>query len=283
MSKLRERMLKDMKLHGLSTSTQLVYVKAVEKFALFHGKSPEMLADEDIRDFFLYLTEEKNASQSTFKIHLCAIKFLYEKTLEQKWHVLKILRPKKSLKVRVVFSPDEVKTILSCVNNPVYRMCLRLIYACGLRISEAVSLRINDFDKSRRLITIYNGKGGKDRLVPYSQSAKEMLSSYWNQMGRPNPWLFPCQRKPKEHIKACTLQKAFKMVLLKSGVKKEGSPHSLRHSFATHLLEKGVDLISIQKVLGHRSLKTTSIYTHVSKHMLDNAATAIEEIIKDFK
>jgi site-specific recombinase XerD len=287
MSRLREKMIEDMCLFGLRDSTQQVYVDAVKNFFRFHNNQPlDKLADKDLRSFFLYLTKEKKVSRSTHKIHLCALKFFFQKTLNQEWPVLKILRPLKSFKLPVIFTPEEVKAILFCVDNLVYRMCLNLMYACGLRISEAAGLRVSDFDKNRRLITIYNGKGNKDRLVPYCQSTKELLSSYWNYMGRPRPWLFFRQSKSSGDmgpIKIGTLRNAFKMALSKSGIGKKGSPHSLRHSYATHLLERGVDLASIQKILGHQSLKTTSIYTHITDDIVENTQAVVEKLMREIK
>jgi len=276
---LRQRMIEDMQLYGLSVYTQEVYVNAVKDLARFYNSSPEKISEDQLRQFFLHLTNEKKVSVSTFKIHLCAIKFLYEKTINRKWPVLKIVRPKKRLKLPVIFSQSEVKSIISHVRNLIYRNCLTLIYCCGLRISEAVGLRIDDFDKNRRIIVIRNSKGGKDRMVPYSRNTRDILLAYWKQMGRPWPWLFPCQTKPQHHIKAHTLRKAFKAALLESGNGKDGKVHSLRHSYATALLEKGVDLRSIQRILGHGSIKTTSIYTHITENLAKKTNEKIDEIM----
>lgn len=273
-------MIEDMRLNGLSASTQETYVNAVRRLARYYGKSPEKLSEEELRAFFLHLTE-KELSRSFFKIHLCAIKFFYEKTLDYPWPTLKFVRPMKRKKLPVVFSQSEIKSILSYVRNPIYRMCINLIYACGLRISEAVALRLEHFDKNRQIVVISDSKGGKDRFVPYCQVTRDMLTDYWQANGCPHPWLFPCQTKPQEHIKACTLRRAFKMALLESGINKNGKVHSLRHSYATHLLEEGVDLLSIQHILGHGSIKTTSIYTHITDPLIKKTTQTIDKLMEN--
>lgn len=273
-------MLEDMHLNGLSASTQETYVNAVRRLSRYHDKSPGKLSEEELRAFFLHLTE-KQVSRSFFKIHLCAIKFFYEKTLKLEWSTLKFIRPRRRKKLPVVLSQSEIKNILCCVRNPVYRTCLNLIYACGLRISEAVALRLEHFDKNRQIIVIHDSKGGKDRFVPYCPTTREMLSDYWRSTGCLRPWLFPCQTKPQEHIKACTLRRAFKMALLESGINKDGKVHSLRHSYATHLLEEGVDLLSIQQILGHGSIKTTSIYTHITDPLIKKTTQTIDKLMEN--
>lgn len=278
MSKLRDKMIEDMQLYGLSSSTQGVYVDAVKHLAEFHGHSPARLKEEHLRQFFLHLVNEKQLSRSYFKIHLCAIKFLYEKTLHQDWPTLKIIRPKPGQKMSPVFSQDEVKSVLSYVKNPVYRGCLALIYHCGLRISEAVCLKVDQFDKNRMLLLIPDSKGNKDRYVPYSQNTRRMLSNYWHSVNCPRPWLFPSLKKPGEHIKSDVLYRTFKVALQKSGIGKDGTVHTLRHSYATRLLEEGVDLQSIQKYLGHKSIKTTTIYTKLTPNIIKKNKNAIETI-----
>jgi integrase/recombinase XerD len=262
MSTIRERMIEDMQLHGYSAKTQTVYLGAVRGLAGHYHRSPDSITQEELRSYFLYLVKERGVARSTLTIHLSGIKFFFEKTLKREWLIFNLVRPKKRTKLPVVLSPDEVKHILPLVKTPAVRMALTVIYACGLRLSEGLNLKAQDIDSSRMLPWVRNGKGGKDRCVPLPERLLELLREYWK-LHRPRLYLFPKQKK-REPIYATTLQKTFKIVLLQSGIRKEASIHTLRHSYATHLLEKGINLRVIQELLGHQSPQTTARYTHLT-------------------
>lgn len=277
MTELRRRMIEAMQLHGYSPKTQQCYVAAVKDLAKYHRKSPHLLGEEEIRQYFLYLINEKKASRSSVTIHLSGIKFFYEKTLGRQWLILDLVRPAKRKKLPVVLSHQEVSTTLAQLRRPVVRMALTLTYACGLRVSETVGLKVADIDSQRMLLWVRDGKGGKDRCCPLAVKTLELLRDYWRQ-SRPEPLLFP-GRDGQQSISVSALQRAFKEALGKSGIQKSASVHTLRHSYATHLLESGIDLRVIQEILGHISPKTTCIYTHLTDKLLSNLQRGVNELM----
>jgi site-specific recombinase XerD len=281
MNQLRRRMMEDMQLHGFSEKTQHGYASAVKGLARHFHRSPDRITEEEIREFFLYLVNEKKAACSTLRVYLYGIKFFYQTTLRRDWPVLEVIRSKKRQKLPVVLSRQEVRQILHLVRKPVSRTALTLIYSCGLRLGETVCLKVSDIDGERRSVRIENGKGGKDRYVPLSQRTLELLRSYWAQK-RPKPYLFPAGTGPG-HISKSTLQKTFKTALTQSNIPKKASVHSLRHSFATHLLEDGVDLRIIKDLLGHKYLSTTTIYTHLTEKSFNRLNAALNDLVADLQ
>lgn len=279
MTELRRRMLEDLELYGLSESTQSSYTKSVEKLAVFYDRSPDLLTEEEIRQFFLHLIKEKQLARSTITIYLSGIKFFYEKTLERPWPVFKLIRPKKRMKLPEVLGLEEVRELLSLVRKPLYRMALTTIYSCGLRLSEGTGLHVNDIDSKRMVVRIQDSKWGKDRYVPLPDRTLELLREYWV-VERPHPWLFPGQNH-QNRVSNNSMQRAFRATLKQSGIDKQVTIHSLRHSYATHLFEHGVDLRVIQEILGHKSQKTTSIYIHLTKNMIANLNTTINHLMSD--
>jgi integrase/recombinase XerD len=190
MSPLRQRMLEDMQLRGLSPRTQESYVREVRQLALYYDKSPELLSDEELRQYFLYLRNQKQASRSSCTVALCAIKFLFERTLRRPWPLLELVRPPQAHTLPVVLTPDEVWQILAQIHLPHYQVCLSIIYACGLRLREGVGLRVAQIDSARMLLHIQGGKGNKDRYVPLPARALTLLRRHW--LTHRNPlWLFP--------------------------------------------------------------------------------------------
>jgi site-specific recombinase XerD len=252
-------------------------VAAVKGLAGYWQRSPDLLREEEIRRFFLYLINEKKAARSTVTIHLCGIRFFYEKTLRRPWVLIDLVRPAKRKKLPIVLSFSEVHTILGLLHSPVVKMALTLTYSCGLRISEAVRMQPADIDSQRMLVWVRNGKGGKDRSVPLPQRTLELLRLYWR-LRRRSPWLFP-GRDRRSPISVRALQRAFTQDLLSSPVQKNASVHTLRHSYATHLLENGIDLRLIQSVLGHNSPKTTSIYVHLTKKILGKLTQNLNQLM----
>lgn len=190
MTPLRQRMLEDMQLHGLSARTQQSYLGAVRQLALHYGKAPDLLTEEDLRQYFLFLRNERHAARSTITIALCAIKFLFERTLQRPWPTLDLLRPPAEHKLPCVLSIAEVHAILAHVHTARYRVCLSVIYACGLRLLEGVSLTVPQIDSARMVLHIQGGKGNKDRYVPLPQSALLLLRAHWRTHRHPL-WLFP--------------------------------------------------------------------------------------------
>ena len=190
MTALRQRMLEDMQLRGLAPNTQEAYMRAVVQLAKYYGKSPELIGEEDLRRYFLYLKNEKQASRSTMTMALCGIKFLFEQTLQREWTVFELVRPPREKKLPVVLSVEEVDRVLSCLHHPRYRVCLTTIYSCGLRLKEGVHLQVGDIDSSRMVIHVHQGKGNKDRYVPLPQPTLTMLRSFWA-LHRHPLWLFP--------------------------------------------------------------------------------------------
>ncbi|MFA4837597.1 MAG: site-specific integrase [Dehalococcoidia bacterium] len=280
MKPLRKKFIEDMQLHNLSARTQESYVMTVKVLAEHYKRSPDLLSDEEIRKFFLHLINERKSSASTLTIYFSGIKFFYEKTLKRIWNVLGIQRPPHSRKLPVVLSVEEVQRILSLIRNKTYRTALSLIYALGLRLNEGIHLKVGDIDPERRLVRIQNGKGGKDRYVPLPESSCELLQTYLQQHPT-SSWLFP-RRKSAEPIDPSGLQRAFKQALRQSGVQKEASIHTLRHSYATRLLESGVDLRTIQMLLGHNSIVTTTIYTHLTEKTQITLCTALDQFRLEF-
>ncbi len=262
MSVLRQKMIEDMQLKGLAERTQEAYVGAIRQLSQHFKKSPDCINEEELREYFLYLKNEKRVADSTFSIALCGIKFFYEQTLKKEWHTLQLVRPDRNKKLPVVLSVDEVKQILGCVQRWQYRVCLNTIYACGLRLLEGVKLRIKDIDSDRKMIHVVAGKGGKDRYVPLPDQALMLLRHNWRTHRNPD-WAFPA-RSGVVPMGETGLQKAFQAALRESAVHKNASIHTLRHSYATHLLEAGVSLRVIQVYLGHASPATTAIYTHLT-------------------
>jgi integrase/recombinase XerD len=273
-------MIEDMQLHGYSASTQRVYLFSVAKLAQHYHKSPELIVEDELRQYFLDLTLVQKVSRATATIALCAIKFLFQNTLQRPWPSLNLMRPPKLQKLPVVLSREEVGRILACVAILVYRICLTTIYACGLRVSEGAHLQVQDVDSSRMLLHVL-GKGSKERLVPLPEKTLYSLREFWR-THRSKPWLFPARRsEPKAPcpVRIENLQEAFARALQLSGVNKAAHVHSLRHSYATHLLEARVNLRVIQEVLGHRSPKTTAIYTHLTPAVLEQASCAINQVV----
>ena len=264
MSLLRQKMTEDLKIRNYSPRTIEIYVDRVAKFARYFGRSPDRLGTAHIRQFQIFLVETKKASWTQFNQSVCALRFFYGICLGKKWTIEHIPFPKQEKKLPVVLSRAEVKLVFDALSNVKHRTILMTLYATGIRISEALALQVRDLDRQRMTIRIRQGKGGKDRYVPLSETLLEQLIRYWRQY-RPSSWLFPGVDKDRPLTKSAVNQ-----VCTRAGRKavpsKTVTPHTFRHTFATHHLEAGTDLKTIQIILGHRSMSTTSIYLHVAAH-----------------
>lgn len=265
-SGLGQRMLEDMQLHGFSKGTQKNYMDAVKALANHYQHRASQLAEEQVRNFFLFLVNEKKLAPPTIKLYYYGIKFFFEKTLGQEWHIFDVIKAQRTKQLPSVLSQEEIKKILSHVKNPCIRMCLTMNYSCGLRLSEGRNLQVSDIDRTRMVVRV-NGKGNKIRYVALPNRSLVLLRKYWRQ-DRPNrsyPWLFPSRVKKNSPISQSSVETAFREALKESGVPRKASVHTLRHSYATHLLENGVDIRIIQGALGHKNPKTTAIYAHLTQ------------------
>lgn len=284
---LRQRMIEDLQLHGFAAKTQDAYLRTVKQLAEYYHKSPDVITEDEVRQYLLYLQNERQVSASTFTIALCGLKFFYEQTLQRTWHTFDLVRPAPEKKLPVVLSIHEVHEILSRLYRLPYRVCLMTIYTCGLRLQEGVHLQVGDIDSARQLVHVRHGKGGRDRYVPLPEGTLTLLRQYWS--GHRHPvWLFPAAARVGVSLAAATqpmnesgVQRAFHAALQASGIAKAASVHTLRHSYATHLLEAGVDLRVIQIYLGHRSPQTTALYTHLTQPTEQRAIEAINRVMAD--
>jgi len=278
MTELRCRFMDDMTLHGMAPTTQKVYVHAVKQLAAHYGRSPDQLSEQELRDYFLYLANEKLVACSTLRLQIFAVKFLYTRTLQRPWPTLKILRGRPQQKLPVVLDPKEAKRLLAVQRSPVARMCATLMYCCGLRISEALRLQVTDIDSQRMVVIVRGGKGNKDRHIPLPRRTLELLRAYWREY-QPKTWLFttPDGRPLADHSVRYFLKKACK----DCGISKRVSCHTLRHSYATNLMAQGVDVRVIQVLLGHRSLKTTTLYLHMTSSVMRAVQDSINDLMGD--
>lgn len=263
MTPLRQRMLEDMRIRNLAENTQRSYVQHVSAFARHFGRSPEELGPEEIRAYQVYLTDERKLAPASVCIVSGALRFLYHVTLKREWVESGIPMPKKPFKLPVVLSPDEIMRFLECVRSLMMRTLLMTIYAAGLRVSEAAHLKVTDIDSQRMMLRVVQGKGQKDRFVMLSPKLLEILRAYWK-TEHPTEWFFP-GRIPGEPITRYAVALACKEPHRRCGIKKPITPHSLRHAFATHLLEAGTDVRTIQLLMGHRSLATTARYLKIAR------------------
>ena len=290
MTPLRNRMIEDLQLRGYSDGTQTLYVNAVRQLCEHYDKSPGRITEEELRDYFLYGKNVKKWARSTSTIALCGIKFFFENTIKRPWPTLLFIRPGHEKKLPVVLSRDEVRAILSNLELLRYRACLTTIYACGLRVSEGINLRVEHIDSARGFIHVQGSKGKmgkKDRYVPLPKKTLQLLRQQWKSH-RNKVWLFPsaghsgkdmpCATRP---ISKSSVNSAFRKALKTAGISKKATVHSLRHSWATHLLEAGVNLRLIQVWLGHKSPSTTSIYTHLTEKAKTMAIKTINELMAD--
>ena len=263
MTILRQRMTEDMQVRNLSPHTQASYLQQVSLFARHFHKSPDTLEPEHIRTYQIYLTNEKKLATSSIHLAVGALRFLYKVTLKKHWTFEDVLPlPRKPQKLPVVLSPEEVAHFLGCVDSGKHRVILTACYAAGLRVSEAVHLKVCAIDSQRMVIRVEQGKGQKDRYVMLSPNLLEILRAYWK-AAHPKEWLFPGAR-PGEPISREAVENACQKALRVSGLAKPVTPHSLRHAFAVHLLESGTDLRTIQLLLGHRSLASTARYLRIA-------------------
>ena len=274
-TRLRERMTEDMKIRNLALNTQQSYLQQVSLFARFFGKSPAVLGPEDIRTYQLYLTEEKKLAPGSIVIAVSALRFVYKVTLRRPWDFDDMIpAPKTPKKLPVILSPEEVVEFLGCVSENKHRTILTTCYAAGLRISEAVSLQSHHIDSQRMVIRVELGKGKKDRYVMLSPKLLETLRQWWR-LERPQIWLFPGDR-PEQHITRYAVEQACQKARGRCRIPKPITPHSMRHAFAVHLLEQGVDVRTIQLLLGHRSLATTARYLRMATSKVCSATSPLD-------
>jgi len=276
MTALRQRMLVDMKLRNLAPSTQRLYIGYVARFARHFGQCPSELGGEDAREFFQHLIEVKKASWTVYNQTVCALRFLYRVTLDRDEMIRRLPFPRQEKKLPTVLSEEEVTRFFQAVTHPRDRVILLTIYAAGLRVSEALHLKPGDIDSDRMLIHVRQGKGNRDRMVMLSPKLLEELRLYvrW---ARPHHWLFPGM-DPIRPLHTRTLQRRCQLTAEQAGITKRVTPHTFRHSFATHLLDAGTDLRVIQTLLGHRSLTTTAVYTHVSTRRLQATVSPLDRL-----
>jgi site-specific recombinase XerD len=255
-------MVDDMRIRNFSPHTIDSYIRAVAQFARHFGRSPERLGIEEVRDYQIFLIDRKKVSWGTFNVTVCALNFFYKTTLRRDWTGSQIPFPRKEKRLPVVLSPGEIAAFFAAIENLKHWMIFTLMYATGLRISEALNLLPTDLDSKRMVVRVRQGKGKKDRYVTLFEGLLGSLRQYWKAY-RPKTWLFPgaIARQP---LNRSSVERLCPVFCERAGIKKPVTPHTMRHSFATHLLEAGTDLRTIQLLLGHRSLNTTAVYLHVA-------------------
>jgi site-specific recombinase XerD len=261
MTPLRKQMIEAMQLRGFSPRTHESYLYAVTQLAGYYHRSPAQISPSQVQEFFKYLALERQLSPASCRLYLNAVRFFYVKVLGRKDFELSWVVPKRPQRIPELLTRLEVGRIMSNCHNPKHRMLLETCYGCGLRVSELVSLRVGDIDGERKLLRIEQGKGAKDRQVIIAPSLYEQLRRYW-QLLRPTDWLFPNEHQPHNHINVSTAQRIFRRAKAKAGVDKVGGIHSLRHAYATHQLEQGLPVHQLQRLLGHRELRSTQRYVH---------------------
>ena len=263
MTPLRQRMIEDMQVRNLTARTQESYLFQVSRFARHFHQSPALLGPEEIRAYQLYLTNERKLATSSILLAVASLRFLYQVTLHKKWTLPEVLPlPRKPQKLPVVLSPEQVRRFLEGVEGAKQSAVLTTCYAAGLRLSEALRLKISDIDSQRMVKRVEQGKGQKDRYVMLSPRLLEILRSYWR-VERPKRWLFPGEI-PERPLTSDAVQKACRQARRLCGIAKPITPHSFRHAFAVHLLESGTDVRTIQLLLGHRCLTTTARYLRIA-------------------
>ena len=263
MTPLRQRMIEDMQVRHLSPHTQRASLETVARFARHFGRSPASLGPEQIRAYQVYVTQERKLAPSSLGIAACALRFLYNVTLTRPWRWDTVIpAPKKPVIVPAVLSPDEVVHCLACVPHPAHRTILTTCYATGLRISEAVALTVAAIDRQRMVLRVEDGKGHQDRCVMLSPTLLVILREWWR-VHRPPHWLFP-GKNPARPLTSHAVREAAQRAHRRSRIAKPIHPHSLRHAFAVHLLERGTDIRTIQLLLGHRRLETTARYLRLA-------------------
>ncbi len=279
MTALRQRMHQDLRVRNHSFKTQEAYLGAVARFARYFDKSPDLLGPEDVRCYQVHLVEEKGVSWSTLNIAVCALRFFYGVTLGKDWTLKHIPFAKSEKTLPVVLSRQEVSRLFGKIENIKHLSILLLAYSCGFRISEVAGVRIADIDSERMVLRVRRSKGHKDRDLPLSPMVLAILRQYWLR-DQPIDFLFP-GALPGRPITSSSIRQVCKKTAMKAGIRKRVTMHTLRHSFATHHLEAGTDLRTLQILMGHTSLRTTSLYLHVSTKTLRSAGTPLE-FLDDF-
>lgn len=274
-SPLRQRMIDDMTIRNMSPNTKNIYISAVARFSAYHRRSPDQLGLEDIRDYHLHLVS-RNLKPTTINPIMGALRFSYGKTLGQKDIVDQIPYARRADSLPAVLSREEVERFLKTVRNLKMRTAFIAIYAAGLRVSELVALTSRDIDGTRMVIAVRHGKGGKDRYVMLSEQLLGILRDYWKRT-RPTHWLFPGP-DPLQPITTRSLQRVFHDAAEAAGLDKNVTVHTLRHSFATHLLEQKVDIRVIQGLLGHRNINSTTRYTRVAVDTIRQIQSPLEQL-----
>jgi integrase/recombinase XerD len=276
MTVLRQRMLEDLRIRNYSPSTVSCYIRSISEFANHFHRSPENLGAEEIRSWQLFLLNEKRVKLSTYIQAICALRFLYRYTLSRKLEIDRIPLPRNEKKLPLILSREEVKALLEAPRNLGHRAILATMYGAGLRVSEATRLKVRDIDGERKVIWVRGGKGQKDRQVMLSDPLREVLVAYWR-WKHPTEWLFP-GKQPGCPITRETVFDTCRKAARRAGIDKPVHPHSLRHAFATHLLDDGVNLVVIQSLLGHANLKTTARYLHVADSTIRSVRSPLETL-----
>ena len=268
MSELRDRMIRDMAVRGLARRTHETYIAAVVRLAKYYRRSPDQLTNDEVQAYLAHLILERKLSWSTCSQAANAFRFLYHVTLGHPRTDFHVPLPKQPQKLPEILSREEVWRLLAAPPHPRHRLLLTTVYAAGLRVSEAIALRVTDIDADRMTMRIAQGKGAKDRYVPLAarQLLLQDLRAYWKN-APPGVWLF-ANRQGTRPIDLTVAQKIYTMAKLRAGIQKQGGIHALRHAFATHLLEAGTDLHTVQRLLGHRQISTTMRYFHLSQGRL---------------
>jgi len=277
MTPLRQRMLEDMRLRNFSPETQRSYIHYIAEYAQYFKTSPAKLGPDAVREFQLYLKDERKMSAHSINCFTSAAKFLYTTTLELPWSEAWFPRARVPERLPVVLSAQEVSLFFQAVGLIKHRAVLMTCYGAGLRIAEAVSLKPTDIDSKRMVIRVEQGKGAKDRYVPLSPRLLAMLREYWRRQTPLGPWLFPANKQHK-HISPSTVQQICRESALLAGIDKRVTAHTLRHSFATHLLENGEDIRVIQVLLGHKRIDTTARYTHVGVSKIAATTSPLDQL-----
>jgi integrase/recombinase XerD len=278
MEKLIEKMKMDLELQDYSQKTVKSYLWHIRDFYNYFKGAVTDLGEDDIRKYLYHIKHQKGYGRSYLSQAYSSIKFLYRETIDIPISLNKLRGPKRMIRLPVIFSQEEVKRLFNATDNVKHKTILMVTYAGGLRVNEVAHLKVNDIDSDRMQIRVRQGKGRKDRYTLLSPKVLKRLQEYWRTY-RPKDWLFPSRRKVSP-ICTSTIQRVFKQSKKKAGIQKEASVHTLRHSFATHLLEQGVNLFVIQKLLGHKYIQSTLVYLHLQTPSQCKVVSPIEQILE---